>query len=67
MRKGDHVVIVAGPYRGRVGIVRRRARAGGFIVNIDSGDTHIPMSPRLKAGEIRRAKVAGNDTGGART
>jgi hypothetical protein len=67
MRKGDRIVVIAGPYRGRVGIVRRRARAGGFIVNIDGGDTHIPMSPRLKAGEIRRVQATQTATGSART
>lgn len=63
MRKGDRIVVVAGPYRGRSGIVRRRSRDGGYIVNLSSNGA-VPMSPRLRAGEIRRAQKA---TGVART
>jgi hypothetical protein len=57
MRRGDRIVVTAGPYRGRSGIVRRRSRDGRFIVNIDAGRGGIPMSPRLKACEIRRVEV----------
>ena len=63
MRKGDRILVIRGRYAGRAGIVRRRCR-GGYIVNVDSGRTGIPMSPLLRASEIRRAQKA---TGPAKT
>jgi transcription antitermination factor NusG len=62
-KNGDHVVIVAGPYRGRTGIVRRRARDGHrYIVNVDGGTSGIPLSPLVQPSELRRVQATQNAT-----
>jgi hypothetical protein len=56
MRKGDRIVVTAGPYRGMGGSVRRRCRDGRFIVNLFAPGRGIAASPRFQAGEIRRVE-----------
>jgi len=63
MRKGEPVIVIRGEYAGRGGRIRRRSRDGRYIVNLDSPHG-IPMSPLLRASEIRRAQKA---TGPAKT
>ncbi len=58
LQKGEHVLVIRGEYAGRGGRIRRRSRDGRYIVNLDSSHTGIPMSPLLRASEIRRAPSA---------
>lgn len=56
MRRGEHVVVIRGPNRGRLGSIRRRTRAGKLIVNLLS--THgLPESVSLRASELRRVQA----------
>ncbi len=67
MRRGDRIVVIAGPYRGMGGSVRRRCRDGRFIVNLFAPGKGIASSPRFLAGEIRRIQASQTATGSART
>jgi hypothetical protein len=58
MRKGDRIVVTAGPYRGMGGSVRRRCRDGRFIVNLFEPGSGIAASPRFKACELRRVATS---------
>ena len=66
MRKGDSVVVIAGPYRGLGGRVRKRAKDGRFIVNLNAR-CGISTAACLRPGEIRRVQATPNATKQAKT
>lgn len=59
VKKGDRVELIGGPYRGRVGIIRRPSADGsGFVVNLFVPRGGLPQSPMVAASDIRRAEPA---------
>ena len=52
MRKGDSVVVISGPWRGMGGRIRKRAKDGRLIVNLNAC-RGISTCAYVRPGELR--------------
>jgi hypothetical protein len=59
MRKGDLIIVVAGPHRGFGGRIRKRAKDGRYVMNLN-GRLGLSACAYLWLGEIRRVENTQN-------